>query len=198
MELLFFIPVAILIIIVPGPNVMVVVATALVHGRRRGLQTVAGTSAAMVIQLAVAALGTSWLVNALVQGFVWLKWCGVAYLCFLGLSLLRTSSGQVLKPPTAVGTFQRGFLVSLTNPKTILFFSAFLPQFVDRSGPYLPQVAVLSAVFWILAVVLDSAYALLAARLAGWLQGRRLLLARRFSGLIYLGAGAALAGVRQS
>lgn len=184
-----------LLIVVPGPNVMVIVGTSLAHGRVRGLQTVAGTSTAMLLQLAVAAVGTSGLVLALSAGFAWLKWLGVGYLVWVGLGLLlRQDSAPV---PSGMGSFRRGFWVSLTNPKTILFFGAFLPQFVVPGEPYLPQVALLSVVFWVLAVCLDSGYALMAAGVARWL--RRPGTARwlqRTTGVVYLGAGTALAGSR--
>lgn len=197
MELILFVMVASAVIVIPGPNVMVIVATTLAHGRRRGLQTVAGTSTAMLIQLAVAALATAWLVAVLATGFVWLKWCGVVYLLVLGLNLLLSNGDGRETGVSGLGTFQRGFWVSLTNPKTILFFSAFLPQFVSPSEPFLLQIALLSLIFWVLAVLLDSCYALLAARLVHWLQGRSPNFTRRFSGLFYLGAGAVLARVEK-
>lgn len=199
MDLILFVTIAVAVIVVPGPNVLVIVATTLTHGRSRGLQTVAGTSSAMLVQLTVAALGTSWLVGALTRGFLWLKWGGVAYLLLLGFNLLlRTPAEPVpgLPPPS---TFQRGFWVSLTNPKTILFFSAFLPQFISPQAAYLPQVALLSLLFWVLAVLLDSGYALLASRIGGWLKERRTgRVVRRFSGLMYLGASALLAGLKRA
>jgi threonine/homoserine/homoserine lactone efflux protein len=198
MELLAFILVSVAVIAVPGPNVLVVVSTSLGHGRTRGLQTVAGTSAAMIIQLILAAVGTTWFVSALSQGFLWLKWAGVIYLLFLGASHLFSAISN--DPPRAVsasGSFQRGFWVSLTNPKTILFFSAFLPQFTSASLPYLEQIAVLSSVFWVLAVLLDSGYALLAGKFSMLLHNRNLSrIQNGASSLLYLGAGTTLALTR--
>lgn len=194
MEILAFILVSIGIIIVPGPNVLVVVSTSIVHGKVRGLQTVAGTSTAMLIQLAIAALGTSWFVSALASGLVWVKWLGVAYLLYLGVRHLvaigYTSNTQI----SAVGTFHRGFWVSLTNPKTILFFSALLPQFASEAISYPMQIAVLSIIFWFLALVLDSGYALLAHKLSSLLKTKNLANYQHgLSGVLYLGAGAVLA-----
>ena len=198
MDLILFVTVAALVIVMPGPNVMIIVATSLTQGRHRGLQTVAGTSTAMLLQLAIAALGTSWLVEALARGFVWLKWAGVLYLSFLGLRLLLTAAPGSQTETTAAMSWQRGFWVSLTNPKTILFFSAFLPQFVDPAAAYLPQIALLSVIFWLLAVALDSVYALSAATLHLKLSDlRTATLARRGSGLLYLGAGALLASLKR-
>lgn len=199
MELLIFILVSIGIIIIPGPNVFVVVSTSISHGKLRGLQTVAGTSTAMIIQLLIAALGTAWFVAELSTGFVWLKWAGVLYLVYLGIGhLINAVSKSKPAAITGFGSFHRGFWVSLTNPKTILFFSAFLPQFALGAESYLQQITLLSVIFWLLATALDSAYALLASKLAHLLRNRKLSKVKNiFSGLLYLGAGATLAATKQ-
>jgi len=158
-ELGAFLLLSFAVIVIPGPNVMVIVATSLTRGTVKGLQTVAGTSLAMLIQLLIAGVGTGLLVNALAQGLIWLKWAGVGYLVYLGFSQLfgaRKAKAAVL-PASMV--FNRGFWISLTNPKTILFFSAFLPQFVSPDAAYGSQIAILSLSFWMLAIALDSAYA---------------------------------------
>lgn len=197
MDLTLFLLLSFGLIIIPGPNVIVIVTTSIVHGKVRGLQTVAGTSAAMIVQLMVAALGTAWFVTAVSEGLKWLKWLGVAYLLYLGYKQIRASmSGTTLSAPSAVGSFQRGFWVSLTNPKTILFFGAFLPQFVSPQQSYLAQVAVLSGIFWVMAVALDSLYALFSSKIASKLKAapdNRFL--GIFSGSLFVGAGAALAAV---
>lgn len=197
MDLTLFLLLSFGLIVVPGPNVIVIVTTSIVHGKVRGLQTVVGTSAAMIVQLLVAALGTAWFVTAVSEGLKWLKWLGVAYLLYLGYKQIRASmSGITLSSPSAVGSFQRGFWVSLTNPKTILFFGAFLPQFVSPQQSYLAQVAVLSAIFWAMAVALDSLYALFSSKISNKLKAapsNRFL--GIFSGSLFMGAGAALAAV---
>lgn len=192
-----FLIIAFGLIIIPGPNVIVIVSTSVVHGKIRGLQAVAGTSCAMIVQLLVAALGTTWFVTAVSDGLKWLKWLGVVYLVFLGIKQLRASlGGSSQSPLSSVGSFQRGFWISLTNPKTILFFSAFLPQFVSAQQPYLPQVAVLSVIFWLMAVVLDSMYALLSGQLAILAKANpNSRFAGILSGSLFIGAGAALAAV---
>ena len=194
MEILAFILISIGIIIIPGPNVLVVVSTSIDHGKVRGLQTVAGTSSAMLIQLSIAALGTSWFVAALANGFIWLKWLGVIYLVYLGVSHLLAIRNAPNTHISAVGTFQRGFLVSLTNPKTILFFSAFIPQFTIAAASYQLQIVMLSLIFWVLAVALDSAYALLAYKLSSILKTKKMAKYQHgVSGTLYLGAGTILA-----
>ena len=197
MELLTFILISIGIIVVPGPNVLVVVSTSISHGKLRGLQTVVGTSVAMAIQLLIAAVGTTWFVAALTEGFFWLKWVGVAYLVYLGITHLIAASNFAQKQITAIGSFQRGFWVSLTNPKTILFFSAFLPQFTVPSESYFAQIMLLSAIFWVLAIVLDSSYVLLSNKLRILLRNTEISkIQNRASGVFYLGAGATLAATK--
>ncbi len=188
---------------VPGPNVLLIVATSLARGRLRGLQTVAGTTTAMALQLLVAALGTAWFAAALSQAFGVLRWLGVAYLVYLGVTRLR----QAIKPAQRVDepdiaascAYWRGFLVSITNPKTILFFGAFLPQFTSASLPYGPQVVVLSVTFLVLAAVLDSCYAVAAGAVSAL---ARRPLARRWSdgiaGTLYIGSGVGLALARRA
>ena len=194
MEILAFILVSIGIIIIPGPNVLVVVSTSITHGKVRGLQTVAGTSTAMLIQLGIAALGTSWFVSTLVNGFVWLKWLGVIYLLYLSVSHLLAVRNADKTQISAVGTFQRGFWVSLTNPKTILFFSAYLPQFTTPDTSYQLQIAALSSIFWFLAVVLDSGYALIAHKLSSILKTKNLAKYQHgVIGVLYLSASTILA-----
>jgi len=201
MSLLVFVLVSIALIAIPGPNVLTIVSTTLRCGLRRGLQTVAGTSSAMIVQLPVAGLGTGWLVSALAKGFFWLKAIGAVYLLYLGLRHLvdALTKPAVEAKSTGQGSFQRGFWVSLTNPKTILFFGAFLPQFTDTSSSYPQQIAVLSAIFWGLAVLLDSSYALLAARLRRFVSSPRMQKVQNgVCGSLFVAAGATLALTRDS
>ncbi len=201
MDLLFFSLVSIGVIIIPGPNVLAIISICISHGKVRGLQAVAGTSAAMALQLLVAALGTTYFISVLAQGFVWLKWAGAAYLIYLGVKHLVAAFRKEQKPPiiTGSGSFQRGFWVSLTNPKTILFFSAFLPQFTIESSSFLEQIALLSVLFWCLAVLLDSAYAMLSSKLAALVQAQGLAKCQNgLSGIIYFSAGSLLAGAKNT
>jgi threonine/homoserine/homoserine lactone efflux protein len=189
------------LILIPGPNVLVIVSTSLAHGRVRGLQTVAGTTFAMAIQIAIAAVGTAWFIRFVAEGFYILKWMGIAYLLYLGWSHLKRACYPSSAPLrlTVSGTFARGFLVSLTNPKTILFFTAFLPQFVSAEGNYAQQVSILSATFVILAALLDSCYAILAATLHPLLaQQNHLKIQHGIIGILYLGASAWLSTFRRA
>lgn len=197
-----FVLVSVALIVVPGPNVLVIVSTSLAHGKTRGLQTVAGTTLAMALQLLIAGIGTAWFVQRLVEGFYYLKWIGVLYLIYLACVHIRQALLAHETTPiniTASATFARGFLVSATNPKTILFFSAFLPQFIHSSENYVQQISLLSLTFLLLAAALDSCYALLSARLRPLLLKRNMTrIQNGLSGLLYIGASAWLAATRRT
>ncbi len=197
---LAFVAASVVLILIPGPNVALIVANSVGHGARYGLLTVAGTSGAMVLQLAVTGLGATALLAGAAAWFEALRWIGAAYLVHLGVQAWRAPPQdlggvrpQPARPWLVVG---RGFLVSLTNPKTLLFYGAFLPQFMDPAGDPARQWATLSATFLALAVLLDGAWALLAARLRGVLgAGGRAR--NRVTGGLLAGAGVGLALARR-
>ncbi len=198
-----FVLVSAALIVIPGPNVLLIVATSLSSGRTSGLATVAGSTCAMALQLCIAALGTAWLAVFLAEAFGVLKWLGVAYLVYLGIGRLRAAmserGAETAAVPSGRGSFWRGFFVSLTNPKTILFFGAFLPQFVNPDLSAGPQLAVLSVSFLVLAIVFDSAYAILAGSLRRFVH--RPIVRRSFDGFagtLFVGSGIGLAVARRS
>lgn len=201
MELYFaFVAATVLLMLIPGPNVALIVANSVAYGTRYGLLTVAGTSAAMVPQLLVAALGMAALLAAVGTWFEWLRWAGVAYLAWLGVQHWRAPAENLTRtrpePPLKARIFGRGLLVSLTNPKTLLFYGAFFPQFVSAEAAIGPQVALLSATFLAIAVTVDSGWALLAGR-ARPLLARRGRLRNRLTGGLLIGAAAGLAMARR-
>ncbi len=188
------------LMLIPGPNVALIVANSVSYGVRYGLLTVAGTSAAMVLQLGLTAAGMTALLGSLSVWFEWLRWIGVAYLTYLGIARWRAAPVDLTKtrpePRSASAIYVRALLVSLTNPKTLLFYGAFLPQFVRVDEPVGTQVAVLSAVFLVVAVLVDGGWAVLAGRVRGVLASRGRL-RNRLSGGFLVGAGAALALARR-
>jgi len=196
-----FMATAVVLILIPGPNVALIVANSVAHGRRYGLLTVAGTSSAMFIQLSLTVFGMTTLLSVMAGWFEWLRWIGVAYLVHLGVKAwcapridLTTAEPQ---PPSAQTVYFRGFLVSLANPKTLLFFGAFLPQFVNPNAELMGQLTLLSATFLIIAILLDGTWALTANRF------RRLLamngtLRNRLTGGLLVSAGLGLALARNS
>ncbi|MBS0562410.1 MAG: LysE family translocator [Proteobacteria bacterium] len=195
-----FVAATAVLILIPGPNVSLIVANAVAYGTGFGLLTVAGTSAALALQLALTALGMTAVLGALATWFEWLRWIGVAYLIWLGIRAWRAPPTDLTRtraqPRSARGIFLRGFLVSLTNPKTLLFFGAFFPQFISLGRPVGPQVALLCATFLVIAVLLDGAWALAAGR-ARALLGARPRLRNRLTGGLLMGAGVGLALARK-
>jgi threonine/homoserine/homoserine lactone efflux protein len=194
---LAFVAACTLLIVIPGPNVALIVANSVAHGARYGLMTVAGTASAMVLQLAVVVAGASALLGLLASLFDWLRWLGVAYLLWLGLQAWRSAaadlSGVAAEPRSLASIFARGFLVSLTNPKTLLFYAAFLPQFVSTdAGTPTKQLLLLAGTFLVVAVLLDGAWALLASRLRNVLSARARL-RNRLAASMLIGAGLGLA-----
>lgn len=188
------------LMLIPGPNVALIAANSIAHGARFGLTTVAGTTAAMVVQLALTGLGLTTLLGELAQAFSLLRWIGVAYLAYLGLAAWRAPAIELTRTgPQARAArtiFARGFFVSLTNPKTLLFYAAFLPQFVDPGAPAAPQVAALAVIFLTIAVVVDSGWAMLSAQLRPLLALRSRLL-NRLTGALLMGAAVGLALARR-
>ena len=189
------------LMLIPGPNVALIVANSVTYGVRYGFLTVAGTSAAMVVQLGLTALGMTELLGSLGHWFEWIRWIGVAYLIYLGVTQWRAPPLDLTKiapePRSARKMFTRALLVSLTNPKTLFFYGAFFPQFVVTSHHVGAQVAVLTATFLLLAVLLDGCWALAAGRARG-LLARHGKLRNRISGGLLMGAGVGLALARKS
>jgi threonine/homoserine/homoserine lactone efflux protein len=189
-----------LLMLMPGPNVAVIVANAVAYGTRFGFVTVAGTASAMVPQLALTALGMTALLGALAEWFEWIRWAGVAWLLWLGVLAWRAPVVDLTttrpQPRSARAIWGRGFLVSLANPKTLLFYAAFFPQFVDASRDVAPQILLLSATALVVALLVDSLWALAAGR-ARFLLARHGRLRNRLTGGLLFGAGLSLAMARR-
>jgi threonine/homoserine/homoserine lactone efflux protein len=189
-----------ILILIPGPNVSLIAANSIAHGTRYGLLTVAGTSSAIVVQLALTSLGLTATLGMLAGWFEWIRWLGVAYLLWLGVRQWTAAPVDLTRTRPQPRSFRaialRGFLISLTNPKTLLFYGAFFPQFLARDVPIGLQVAVLSLTFLVIAVGLDCGWALLAGRLRGLLAMRGRL-RNRLSGGCLIGAGIGLALAHQ-
>ncbi len=184
------------LILIPGPNVSLIVANSIAYGTRYGLLTVVGTSSAIALQLALTALGLTATLGVLAGWFEWIRWIGVGYLLYLGARQWTTAPIDLTRTKPQPRSFKaimlRGFAISLTNPKTLLFYGAFFPQFLKPNAPIVPQVALLSLTFFVIAAGLDSCWALLAGRLRGVLAMRGKL-RNRLSGGLLIGAGIGLA-----
>ena len=200
--LLLFAAATVLLVVVPGPNLVYIVTRGASQGRRVGLASAMGIETGTLIHIAAAALGLSALLASSAAAFEIVRYGGAAYLLYLGVRTLRARDEggptAVASQPALGRVYAEGVLVNVLNPKVALFFLAFLPQFVDPSaGGATGQVLVLGAVFFAIALVLDLLYAQ-AASLLGARLGSRPTLVRRTSGGIYIAlAVAALAGGRR-
>jgi len=191
------------LVLLPGPIVTLVIANAIAHGRRTGIATVAGASTGNALLVAAGALGLSTLLALLADIFEYVRWAGVAYLIYLGLkqwrAVVRASAApDEIAAPRGRNVFAQGFVVAITNPKTILFYAAFFPQFIDRGLPIAPQLVAMSVAFVVIATIFDGAYALLAARIRPFLLGqRRARIRAGLTGSLLIGTGLGLALARR-
>ena len=185
--------------VIPGPTVTLIVANSLTHGSRAGLLNVAGTQLGIGLMMGLLVIGLSTVIATMGWWFDWLRVLGAVYLVWIGLKLLRASGGldEVRRARRPRGGFLlQGMLVALSNPKMLLFFGAFIPQFVDPHGAYVGQVVLLSLTAMAVAALSDGAYALLTGRAGALLSRRRIRLVSRASGLCLIGGGIWLAAAR--
>jgi threonine/homoserine/homoserine lactone efflux protein len=186
------------ILLVPGPAVLYIVTRSLEHGRRTGLRSVVGIHVGTSVHVVAAALGLSALLVSSAVAFSVVKYVGAAYLITIGVRRLLAPRPAEEAPVKARSdpsrAFAQGVVVNILNPKTALFFLAFMPQFLDPArGPVFVQVLVLGMTFITLGLICDSGYALVASFVADRWRGRRAqrraMRAERLSGLVYIGLG---------
>jgi threonine/homoserine/homoserine lactone efflux protein len=185
-----------IIVIVPGPTVTLIIANSLKHGTRAGLSNVAGTQLGLAIMIAVVGIGLSSVIAAMGQWFDWIRLAGAAYLIWLGWKMFRDGGSDAASRRSPVprgGFFAQGCLVALSNPKTLLFFGAFFPQFIDPARDHGLQIIVMGVTAMIFAALSDSAYALASGRAAQALSRKRIRLLSRISGGCLIGGGVWLA-----
>ena len=191
---------SIALLVVPGPSVLYIVTRSAHQGRSAGLVSVLGIHTGSVVHVVAAALGVSAVLASSVVAFGVVKYAGAAYLIWLGVRALRRPDEPVPEgaaPPRSLRRiYAQGVVVNVLNPKTALFFLAFLPQFVDVSRGSVPaQVLVLGVTFIALGFVSDGTYALLAARISQSIRGRArwARLHRWVPGVTYIALGVASA-----
>ena len=200
-----FLAAALALLLIPGPAVLFIVTRSVAQGRRAGLISVLGIHAATLVHVGAAALGLSALLATSALAFGIVKYAGAAYLIWLGVRKLSAPSATTAPPSPPdrhARLFRDGFVVNLLNPKTALFFLAFLPQFVvPAHGGVAGQIVVLGLIFIALGLVTDCAYALAAGTLGAAVQRNPAFLRveRYLTGslLIGLGVTAAVAGGRR-
>ena len=184
----------VVITIVPGPTVTVIVANSLTHGTRAGLLNVAGTQAGLFLMMLTLIVGLSSVIAAMGWLFDWLRLAGAIYLIWLGWKLIRMPDFQPeqAKPPRG-GFFAQGFLVLMSNPKALLWFGAFIPQFIDPKGNYVGQIVLLGLTAMAVAALTDGSYALLAGRAGALASRRNMRIVSKAGGAFLIGGGLWLA-----
>ena len=193
-----------LILIIPGPTILLVVSQAIVHGRRSALPLVAGVVAGDFTAMTLSLIGVGSLLAASAGLFLLLKWVGALYLIYLGIRLWKEGApGLRLAPQASTDSartlFNASYIVTALNPKSIAFFIAFFPQFIDQSGASLFQLGVLGATFLVLAAINSAFYAIFAGQFGDFLQKERIRkLFCRGGAAALIGAGIITAGLHQS
>jgi threonine/homoserine/homoserine lactone efflux protein len=199
-HLSLFLIAAVILAVTPGPAVLYIVTRSVSQGRAAGVVSALGVAAGGLVHVLGAALGLSALLATSALAFATVKYAGAAYLVWLGIRKLRQApDARTAEPPadrSLSRTFGEGAIVNILNPKTALFFLAFLPQFVAPSRGSVPmQLAGLGTLFLVIALVTDTAWALLASGAGRWLKGHpRFVASERYvAGSVYVGLGLAAA-----
>jgi threonine/homoserine/homoserine lactone efflux protein len=202
-NLALFLTASIALLLVPGPAVLYIMTRSIDQGRAAGLASVAGIESATFVHILAAALGLSAILVSSALAFDIVKYVGAAYLIYLGIQKLRSKDEDdaetVVQKQSLTQIYKQGVIVNLLNPKTALFFFAFLPQFIEPSHGSVPlQVVLLGTIFVSIATITDGTYALVSSSLAGRLRGNKRFkqVQRYVSGTVYIGLGitTALAG----
>ena len=156
---LAFVAACIALALLPGPVVTLVIANGLRHGTRAALTNIAGVQAGLAIVIGIVAVGLTSLMATMGYWFDWVRFAGAAYLVWLGIKLIRSPvegvNADEPPPPPRGGFFLQGFLVLLSNPKVLVFFGAFIPQFMDMSKDHFSQVALLGVTFMVTRAITD-------------------------------------------
>mgnify|MGYP001971551112 FL=1 len=199
-NLLAFMLTSLVIIVIPGPSVLFVIGRAIALGRRAGVLSVVGNALGTVPAVIAVAFGVGAIVASSVVAFTVIKIAGALYLVYLGIQAIRHRHAHIpgiqQRPTRARRLLAEGFIVGLTNPKTIAFFVAVLPQFVDpTAGPVWLQLLLLGLVFEALALASDSIWALAAGTARAWFarSPRRISTLSATGGVMMIGLGGALA-----
>jgi len=193
-----------LLVLTPGPSILIGMSHALRYGARPTLMTALGDVTANMIQMVIAAVGLGALLATSAEAFAVVKWCGVAFLLVIGLmsffrkpketkdkSGIETKKSTVYETASRRKLFREGFLVAAGNPKAIAFFGALFPQFVDPTIPLAPQLLILGVTFVVLDYTFVMIYAMGAARIMPWLvkRGGNNVIARVSGGVLIVAAG---------
>jgi len=182
---------SIVFVAIPGPSVIYIVSRSLAEGRTAGIVSALGIQTGGLVHVTAAAIGLSALLASSAVALSAVKYAGAAYLIYIGIRKLVDGDQAITEAERRASRrtlYWQGVVVNTLNPKTALFFLAFLPQFVDPDRAVAPQVLALGVMFLLIAMLSDSTYAIVAGSVRGWLGERRRALAR-ISGCSYVGLG---------
>jgi threonine/homoserine/homoserine lactone efflux protein len=204
MELQVFIAFVIattIMIALPGPSVLLTVAHSISFGWKRGVVTVAGATMGIAVQLTIATIGLTSLLNVVAHAFEWLRWIGAVYLIYLGIRQWR-STNDPLEFETASVTkknlFFQGLVITIFNPKSLIFIAAFLPQFINTAAPIRAQFIIIVPIFLLITFTVTSVWALAAGKASTFLRSQKALqVVSRTSGGLMVAAGVGLAAARR-
>lgn len=196
-----------ILLAIPGPTILLVISYALGHDRRTAGATVAGVTLGDFTAMTASMLGLGALLAASALVFTGLKWIGAAYLIYLGIKLWRApvaanagaANGEAVRAEKPIRIFLHAYLVTALNPKSLIFFVAFLPQFIDTTRPVAMQLVIFEATFLVLATTNATLYALLASMARTQIRKPRVQrIVNRTGGTLMIGAGLLAAGWKRA
>lgn len=197
-----FVAATAIMIALPGPSVLLTVAHSISFGWRHALSTVAGETMGIAVQLMVAAIGLASLLNTVAEAFEWFRWAGAAYLVYLGIKQWRSAGDPISFGTSSVSRrnlFVQGLVITIPNPKSLVFIAAFLPQFIDSTRPLCVQLAVIAPTFLVITFAVTSVWAVVAGNAGGILRKQRAFPAiLRTAGGLMIIAGMGLTLARRS
>ncbi|MGI9261047.1 MAG: LysE family translocator [Woeseiaceae bacterium] len=198
-NILALIAATLVLLLIPGPNVAIIVASSLRDGLRYGLITAFGTTAGLALQLMLVVAGMATVIEMAASALIWIKWAGVIYLVYLGIQTWRDVQDdlEAMGQRSQAVTFWRGFGLAVVNPKTLLFNAAFLPQFVASEPGATGQLWMVAGIYLTVIVIGDSMWAIFAASARKWLKkyGK---IRNKLTGGLLVGSGFGLALSRQT
>ena len=196
-----FVIATVIMIALPGPSVLLTVAHSISFGWKRGIVTVAGATIGIAIQLSIAAIGLTSLLNVIAGAFEWLRWTGALYLIYLGIKQWRSANDPVEIETSSVSKknlFFQGLVITIPNPKSLIFIAAFLPQFINTANSIGLQFAIIVPTFLVITFTVTSVWALIAGKAREFLRSQRALQSvSRTAGGLMIVAGVGLAAARR-
>ena len=196
-----FVIATVIMIALPGPSVLLTVAHSISFGWKRGIVTVAGATLGIAVQLAIAAISLTSLLNVVAQAFEWLRWAGAVYLIYLGIKQWRSANDPLELKTSSVpkkNLFIQGLVVTIFNPKSLIFIAAFLPQFINTAIPVGMQFIIIVPTFLLITFTVTSIWALVGGKASKFFRSKRALQSvSRASGGLMVAAGVGLAAARR-